>query len=74
MDELKLALRTKFMKNIVAKMLAKAIYKKTGYDADIQFDEVRVETHGSKISIQMNVKAEMSSDDLIKILKSKDLI
>lgn len=74
MDELKLALRTKFMKSIVAKMLSKAIYKKTGYDVDIQFDEVKAETHGGKISVQMIVKAEMNSDDLVKILKNKDLL
>lgn len=74
MDELKLALSTKFMRGIVTKILAKAIYKKTGYHVDIRLNEVKAETHDGKISLHMDIDAEMNSEDLVKILKSGDLM
>lgn len=74
MDELKLMLNTRFMRNIVTKILSKAIYKKTGYHVDIQLNEVKAETHDGKISLHMDVDAQMSSEDLVNILKSADLV
>ena len=74
MDELKLALHTRFMKNIVTKVLAKAIIKKTGYDVNIQVNGLEIETYDGKINIHMDVNAELNSDDLVKILKSADMI
>lgn len=74
MDELKLALSTRFMKSIVTKILAKAIYKKTGYQMNIQLNEIKAETCDGKVRIHMDVDAEMNSGDLMSILKSKDLL
>lgn len=74
MDELKLLLNTRFMKNIITKILAKAIYKKTGYQIDIQLNEVKAEVHDGKVSIHVNADAEMNSEDLIDILKKKDVM
>lgn len=74
MDELKLALRTRFMKNIITKILSKAIRKKTGYDMNIQINRMEVEAYDGKINIRMDVNAEMNGEDLIKLLESGDLI
>lgn len=74
MDELKLALHTRFMKNIVTKVLSKVIFKKTGYDVSVQVNELEVETYNGKINIHMDINAELNSDDLVKILKSADMI
>lgn len=74
MDELKLLLNTRFMRNIVTKILAKAIYKKTGYHVDIQLNEVKAETHDGKISLHVDVDAVMNGADLVNILKSADLV
>lgn len=74
MDELKLTLNTRFMRNIVTKILTKAIYKKTGYRVDIQLNEVKAETHDGKISLHMDIDAQMNSEDLVNILKSADLV
>ena len=74
MDELKLALHTRFMKNIVTKVLAKLIFKKTGYDVSVQVNELEVETYDGKINMHMDINAELNSDDLSKILKSADMI
>lgn len=74
MDELKLMLNTKFMRGLVTKILAKAIYKKTGYQVDIQLNEVKAETHDGKISLHVDVDAQMNSEDLVNIFKSADLL
>lgn len=74
MDELKLALSTKFMKNIVTKILRKAILKKTGYEVDIQLNKVQLETHDGKVSLHMDIDAEVNSEDFMDILKSSGLI
>ena len=74
MDELKLLLNTRFMRSIVTKILAKAIYKKTGYQVDIQLNEVKAETHDGKISLHVDVDAVMNGEDLVNILKSADLV
>lgn len=74
MDELKLILHSRFMKNIITKLVSKAVFKKTGYDINIQINQIEAETYDGKIRIRMDVGAEMNSDDLTKILKSNDLI
>lgn len=74
MDELKLAISTRFMRNIITKILAKAIYKKTGYRVDIQINRIEAENSNGKISIHMDVDAEMNSGDLMQALKSADLL
>ena len=74
MDELKLTLNTRFMRSIVTKLLAKAIYKKIGYRVDIQINEIKAETYDGKVRLHMDVDAEMNSDDLMNALKSKDLL
>lgn len=74
MDELKLAISTRFMRNIITKILAKAIYKKTGYRVDIQINRIEAENSNGKVSIHMDVDAEMNSGDLMQVLKSTDLL
>ena len=74
MDELKLSLSTKFMKSIVTKILRKAIFKKTGYEVDIQLNKVQLETHDGKVSLHMDIDAEVNSEDFMDILKSSGLI
>lgn len=74
MDELKLMLNTKFMRNIVTKILAKAIYKKTGYHVDIQLNEIIAETSNGKIKLHMNIDTEMHSEDFANILKTIDVL
>lgn len=74
MDELKMRLSTKFMKGIVTKIISKAIFKKTGYNVNIQLNEISFETIDGKICIHADVGAEINNEDFISIIKSKDLI
>lgn len=74
MDELKLILNTKFIRGIVTKIIAKAILKKTGYDIDIELNKISAQVVDGKVHLQVDADVEMEANDLIAIIKSKDLI
>ena len=74
MDELKLIISTKFMRNIITKILAKVIYKKTGYRVDIQINRVEADTYDGKVRIHMDADAEINSEDLMQALRTSGLL
>lgn len=74
MDELKLILNTKFMRGMVTKIIAKAILKKTGYQVDIDLNEIAVEVIDGKAHLHVNADAVVNTSDLLDIVKSNDLI
>ena len=73
MDEMKLKLSTKFMRSIVAKLLAKMIYKKTGYKVDIQLNELDVSVIDGETYISTSIEAKLNSNEFMKIMKSVGL-
>ena len=74
MDELKLALSTKFMKGIVTKIIKKAIFKKTGYEVDVQINKIVVNTNDGKVSLHMDAEASVNSEDFVDIIKKSGLM
>ena len=70
MDELKMKLSTKFMRGIVAKLLAKFIHKKLGYKVNIQINELDVSVVDGETKIITSVEAKCNSDEFTKIMKS----
>lgn len=74
MDELKLVLSTRFMRTLVTKLIAKAIYKKTGYQLDIQINKIEADTNDSKIRVHLDADVEMNGEDLKNALKSGGLL
>lgn len=74
MDELKLVISTRFMRNLITKILAKAIYKKTGYRVDVQINAIEAETYDGKVRVHMDVDAEMNGEDLKNALKTADFL
>lgn len=73
MDEMKLNLISKFMRNIVAKLLSKTIYKKTGCKVDIQLNELKVSVIDGDAFVSTSVEARLDSHEFTKIMKSIDL-
>lgn len=73
MDEMKVKLSTKFMRNIVSKLIAKAIYKKYGYKVNIQLNELDVSVIDGETSINTNVEVKLDSQEFMKIIKSVGL-
>lgn len=70
MDELKLNLSSKFMRGIVTKLIAKAIYKKTGYKIDVELNSINVEVINGKAHIHADVDAEIDNNELMKIVST----
>ena len=73
MDEMKVKLSTKFMRNIVSKLIARAIYKKYGYKVNIQLNELDVSVIDGETSINTNVEVKIDSKEFMSIIKSVGL-
>lgn len=69
MDELKLRLSTKFMRNIASKLIAKLIYKKYGYKVNVQLNDLDVSVIDGETSINTNVEIKFNSSEFMKIMK-----
>lgn len=70
MDEMKLKLSSKFMRNIVSKILSKMIYKKLGYKVNIQFESLNVDIVDGETKILANVEASFNSNEFKNIMKA----
>lgn len=70
MDELKLNLSSKFVRGIVTKLIAKAIYKKTGYKIEVELNSINVEVINGKAHIHADADAEIDNEELMKIVKT----
>ena len=66
-------LKSKFMRKVVSKLLSKSIKSKTGYEIDLQFDELNASFEDGEITVKANLEAKMSKDEFMKILKSQGL-
>ena len=63
-------LSTKFMRNIVSKLIAKAIYKKIGYKVDIQLNDLDISVIDGDANINANVEVKINNEEFMKIMKS----
>lgn len=73
MDEMKIKLSTKFMRNIVAKLIAKFIEMKTGYKVDIQLNDLNVSFIDGDTKVSTNVEVTMDSKEFGKVIKTLGL-
>lgn len=74
MDELKLVFATKWMRGIVTRIIKKAIFKKTGYEVDVQINKIIVETNEGKVSLKLDAEANMNKDDFVGLIKQIGVI
>ena len=70
MDEMKIKLSTKFMRNIVSKLVARMIYKKTGYKVDIQLNDLDVQVINGDTTVNLNVEAKLKNEEFTKLIKT----
>lgn len=73
MDEMRLKLSTRFMRNIVAKLIARMIYKKTGYKVDIHLNELDINVVDGDTRVSASVEAKINSSEFMKIMKKVGL-
>lgn len=69
MDELKMKLSTKFMRNLLAGYISRALYKKLGYEIGVDIEEVSIETVDGKVKVHLNVDAAVNNDEFMRIVK-----
>lgn len=74
MDELKIAINSAFMKRIIKTVLSKVIKKKLGYEIDIQINEIKADVTGDIAKLHLDIDGQITTDELSKLLKSKDII
>lgn len=67
---MKVKLTTRFMRNIVSKLLAKLIRSKYGYNIDIQLNDLDISVIDGETKINTNVEIKLDSDEFKKIVKS----
>lgn len=70
MDEMKLKLTTRFMRNIVSKLITKTIYKKYGYKIDIHINDLDVSFIDGDTNVNANVEIKMNNEEFVKVIKS----
>lgn len=70
MDEMKMKLSTKFMKNVAAKLIATIIRKKYGYEVDIQLNDLDVSVIDGEAKISVNVEAKLEREEFMEIMKT----
>lgn len=69
MDELKVSLRTKFMRDMVAKLLSKLIKDKTGVAIDLRFVDLNAEMVNGRTCLKANIEADLENDEFKNIAK-----
>ena len=72
MDVLKLRLSTRFMRNLVSKLIAKAVYKKYGCKINIQLNELDIRVIDGETQIKTNLEVKLNNEEFMKIMNSID--
>lgn len=67
MDILKI--KTKFMQNILSKIIETLIQKKTGYKIKIQLKDIDMTITEDNVHISLNAEADMNINELKKVTK-----
>ena len=68
MDEMKVKLSSVFMKNVVAKLISKVIYKKFGYKINIQIEDLAISIIDGETDVNANVRVKVNNDEFKKII------
>jgi len=68
MDEMRI--ESKFTTGIISKLIGMSVRRKLGFNVDIQLNEVRTTVIDGKTHVHLDVDAELSKEELNKLLKS----
>ena len=70
MDEMKIKLSTKLMKDLLTRIVRKVIKKKYGCDVCIHLNDLSIELSDGRAYVHLNVDADMDQNDLMKVMNS----
>ena len=69
MDMLMIKLSTKFMKGMVAKIIARKVYKKFGYKIDIQLNDVQIDMINGDIKFHIDADGKMNKTEFDRLME-----
>lgn len=69
MDILMIKLSTKFMKGMVAKIIARKVYKKFGYKIDIQLNDVQIDMINGDIKLHIDADGKMNKTEFDRLME-----
>jgi hypothetical protein len=69
MDELKLNLGSRFMRNIVSKLIVKYIKKHFNCNTELQLDELKISYRDGDVVIKTNLELKLNRHDVNKMLE-----
>lgn len=67
MDEMKIKLKSTFMRGIVKKLITNSMKKKFGVKPDIELNGLEIERADNKIHIHINADVELTDMDLMRL-------
>ena len=67
MDEMKIKLKSTFMRWIVKKLITNSMKKKFGVKPDIELNGLEIERVDNKIHIHINADVELTDMDLMRL-------
>lgn len=67
MDEMKIKLKSTFMRGIVKKLITNSMKKKFGVKPDIELNGLEFERVDNKIHIHINADVELTDMDLMRL-------
>ena len=73
MDEMRIKLSSKFMRNMVSKLIASLIRKKYGCKIDVVLNDLDVWAIDGDTNVKLNVEVKLKSDEFNKIMKSIEI-
>lgn len=68
MDEMKI--KTPFMRAFIAGLIEKTIKSKFGYDVDIKFDNIALESDDESALMNLQLSVEMTNESLKELRKN----
>ena len=68
LDEMRIASR--FLTNLVSKVINVVLHKKLGYDINVKLNEVRAVNDNEKLKVHLDVDCELTREELSKIIES----
>lgn len=57
------------MRGAASKLVRMILRKKTGYDVDIQLNDIKITVNDGKSHVHLDLDAELEKEELMKILK-----
>ena len=74
MDEMKMKLRSKFMRKFVSSLITKFIFKKYGYKIDLNLNDLDITFVDGDTKIITNIELKMDSQEFKKVVNDIGII